>query len=169
MVIAAGMRRPARLRWRRTQRAGDGNRSVLISAKTLAMDSSVIEAVEPAPVNRGVLSTFANVPRNARCLIVSQVASTARQDYQRRPNERGFDDGEHARDPRFIGFQYICGGHECPEEDIPPQRWNESPQKQPRSAVLWCQPRPTLALSSIYLTYRKALLMRFSCGRPHSE
>jgi hypothetical protein len=94
------------------------------------MDSSVIAAVEPAPVNRRVLSTIADMPLDARRLIVSQVASTARQQHQRRPNERGFHDGEHACDPRFI---------------------------------------PMLALNSIYLRFREALLIRFSFGRPHSE
>jgi hypothetical protein len=72
---------------------------VLTSAKALEMDSSVIAAVKPAPVNRRVLSTFADVPLNARCLIVGQVAGTARQEHQRPANERDFDDGAHARDP----------------------------------------------------------------------
>jgi hypothetical protein len=80
---------------------------------SLCFDSSIIAAVEPAPVQRRVLYTFADVPLNARCLIVSQVASTARQQHQRRPNERDFDDGEHAI-PRLIGTN-VCGGAECPE------------------------------------------------------
>src|SRR5215831_4941148 len=62
-------------------------------------DSSVIATVEPAPVQRCVLYTFADVPLNAGRLVVTQVASTALQEYQRRSQERGFDDGEHARDP----------------------------------------------------------------------
>jgi hypothetical protein len=41
------------------------------------------------------------VPLNAGRLVVSQVASTARQERQRGPNERGFDDGEHPRDPPY--------------------------------------------------------------------
>src|SRR5262249_48818475 len=65
-------------------------------------DSSVIATVEPAPVQRCVLYTFADVPLTAGRLVVSQVASTALQEHQRRSQERGFDDGEHARDPLFI-------------------------------------------------------------------
>jgi hypothetical protein len=53
-------------------------------------------------VYRRVLYTFADVALNAGRLIVSQVASTALQEHQRRCQERGFDDGEHARDPLFI-------------------------------------------------------------------
>jgi len=64
-------------------------------------DSSVIAAVEPAPVHRRVPYTFADVPLNAGRLVVSQVASTARQEHQRGSQERGFDDSEHARDPPF--------------------------------------------------------------------
>src|SRR5262249_26371544 len=72
------------------------------SEKTLATDSSVIAAVEPAPVPRRVLYTFADVPLNAGRLVVSQIASTPRQEHQRQPSERSFDDREHACDPRFI-------------------------------------------------------------------
>src|SRR5262245_13379020 len=61
------------------------------------MDSSEIAAVEPAPVQRRVLSTFADVPLNAGRLVVGQIASTARQQHQRRPNELSFDDVEHAK------------------------------------------------------------------------
>src|SRR5262249_58744395 len=57
-------------------------------------DSSVIAAVEPAPVHRRVPYTFADVPLNAGRLVASQVA-TALQEHQRRSQERGFDDGEH--------------------------------------------------------------------------
>jgi len=64
--------------------------------------SSVIATVEPAPVYRRVLYTFADVPLNAGRLVASQVASTALQKHQRQSQERGFDDGEHARDPLFI-------------------------------------------------------------------
>jgi hypothetical protein len=72
---------------------------VLTSEQTLATGSSVIAAVEPAPIPRRVLYTFADVPLNAGRLVVSQIAGTARQEHQRRPSERSFDDGEHARDP----------------------------------------------------------------------
>src|SRR5215470_14220555 len=78
------------------------------SEKTLAKDSSVIATVEPAPVQRCVPYTFADVPLNAGRLVVSQVASTARQEHQRRSQERGFDDGEHARDPLFISFPMLA-------------------------------------------------------------
>jgi hypothetical protein len=61
-------------------------------------DSSVGAAVDPAPVHRRVLYTFAHVPLNAGRLVTLQV-STALQEQQRRSHERGFDDGEHARDP----------------------------------------------------------------------
>jgi hypothetical protein len=50
-------------------------------------------------VYRRVLYTFADVPLNAGRLIASQVASTALQEHQRRSQERGFDDGEHAPSP----------------------------------------------------------------------
>ena len=60
------------------------------------MHSSEIAAVEPAPVPGRVLYTFADVPLNAGRLVVSQVASTACQERQRRTNERGPDNGEHA-------------------------------------------------------------------------
>src|SRR5262249_23634748 len=63
--------------------------------------------VEPASVQRRVLYTFADVPLNARRLVVSQIASTALQEHQRRSQERGFDDGEHARDPLFIGSRWL--------------------------------------------------------------
>src|SRR5215510_1007364 len=52
----------ARLRWQRSLRSGDGNSSVLTSEKTLATGSSVVAAVEPAPIPRRVLYTFADVP-----------------------------------------------------------------------------------------------------------
>jgi hypothetical protein len=52
---------------------------------------------------RRVLYTFADVPLNAGRLVVSQVTSTALQEHQRRSQERGFDNGKHARDPLFIG------------------------------------------------------------------
>src|SRR4029434_2746308 len=65
-------------------------------------DSSVIAAVEPTPVQRCVLYTFADVPLNAGRLVVSQVASTARQEHQCRSHKRGFDDSEHPRDPLSI-------------------------------------------------------------------
>jgi len=42
------------------------------------------------------------MPLNAGRLVASQVASTTRQEHQRRSQKRGFDDGEHARDPLFI-------------------------------------------------------------------
>src|SRR5260221_7755961 len=42
------------------------------------------------------------MPLNAGRLVASQVASTALQKHQRRSQERGFDDGKHARDPLFI-------------------------------------------------------------------
>src|SRR5262245_1915438 len=79
------------------------NQTTIATARFLSacegFDSSVIAAVEPTPVQRCVLYTFADVPLNAGRLVVSQVASTARQEHQRGPNERGFDDGEHPRDP----------------------------------------------------------------------
>jgi hypothetical protein len=95
------MRRHARLRWRRSLRVGDGNSSVLTSEKTLATGSSVIAAVEPAPIPRRVLYTFADVPLNAGHLVVSQIASTC-QEHQRQSSERSFDNREHARDPPLI-------------------------------------------------------------------
>ena len=48
---------------------------------------------------RRVLYTFADVPLNAGRLVVGQVASAALQEHQRRCQERGFDDGEHAPPP----------------------------------------------------------------------
>ena len=63
------------------------------------LDSSVIATVEPASVPCRVLYTFADVPLNARRLVVSQIASTARQEHQCGSQERGFDDSEHARNP----------------------------------------------------------------------
>jgi hypothetical protein len=44
-------------------------------------DSSIIATVKPAPVDRRVPHTFADVPLNARRLIASQIV-TARQEYQ---------------------------------------------------------------------------------------
>ena len=73
-------------------------------------DSSVIATVEPASVPRRVLYTFADVPLNARRLVVSQIASTALQEHQRQSQERGFDDGEHARDSLFIGSRWLPAG-----------------------------------------------------------
>jgi hypothetical protein len=67
-------------------------------------DSSVIATVEPAPVHRRVPYTFADVPLNAGRLVASQVASAALQEHQRRSQERGFGDAEHARDLLFISF-----------------------------------------------------------------
>jgi hypothetical protein len=52
---------------------------------------------------RRVLYTFADVPLNAGRLVVRQVTSTTLQEYQGRSQERGFDDGEHAPNPLFIG------------------------------------------------------------------
>jgi hypothetical protein len=43
----------------------------------LDLTSSVIATIEPAPVYRRVLYTFADVPLNAGRLVASQVASTA--------------------------------------------------------------------------------------------
>jgi hypothetical protein len=60
--------------------------------------SSVRAAIDPAAVHRRVLNTFADVPLNAGRLVALQV-STALQEQQRRSQERGFDDVEHARDP----------------------------------------------------------------------
>ena len=54
---------------------------MLTSEQTLATGSSVIAAVEPAPIPRRVLYTFADVPLNAGRLVVSQIASTARQEH----------------------------------------------------------------------------------------
>jgi hypothetical protein len=58
------------------------------------------------------------VPLNAGRLVASQVASTALQEHQRRCQERGFDDGEHAREPLFISSRWLdtesspkCIGH----------------------------------------------------------
>ena len=67
--------------------------------------SSVRAAIDPAAVHRRVLNTFADVPLNAGRLVVSQIAITARQEHQRRPSERSFDDREHARDPLFISHR----------------------------------------------------------------
>jgi len=78
------------------------NRSRTFLSAREGFDSSVIATVEPAPVPRRVLYTFADVPLNARRLVVSQVARTALQEHQRRSQERGFNDGEHACDPLFI-------------------------------------------------------------------
>src|SRR5262249_34518046 len=82
------------------------NRTFLSACE--GFDSSVIATVEPASVQRRVPYTFADVPLNAGRLVVSQVASTARQEHQRRSQERGFDDGEHARDPLFISFPMLA-------------------------------------------------------------
>src|SRR5262249_42062484 len=54
------------------------------------------------PAARDPFESLAQQLGNAGRLVVSQVASTARQEHQRRSQERGFDDGEHARDPLFI-------------------------------------------------------------------
>src|SRR5262245_31427349 len=80
------------------------NRSRTFLSACEGSDSSVIATVEPASVQRRVLYTFADVPLNTRRLVVSQIASTALQEHQRRSQERGFDDGEHACDPLFIGL-----------------------------------------------------------------
>src|SRR5262249_51021809 len=93
------------------------NRTFLSACE--GFDSSVIATVEPASVPRRVLYTFADVPLNARRLVVSQIASTTRQEHQRRSQERGFDDGEHARDPP------LC-----------PQKMDDGPQKAGESMTL---------------------------------
>ena len=101
------------------------NRDGTFPSACEGFDPSVIAAVEPAPVHRRVPYTFADVPLNAGRLVVSQVASTARQEHQRRSQERGFDDGEHARDPLFIGSRWLplqqvrrCGRRHppCPQK-----------------------------------------------------
>jgi hypothetical protein len=69
------------------------------SSMMSASGGSVIATVEPAPVYRRVPYTFAHVPLNAGRLVVSEVASTALQEHQRRSQERGFDDAEHVRPP----------------------------------------------------------------------
>ena len=101
------------------------NRDGTFPSACEGFDPSVIAAVEPAPVHRRVPYTFADVPLNAGRLVVSQVASTARQEHQRRSQERGFDDGEHARDSLFIGSRWLplqqarrCGRRHppCPQK-----------------------------------------------------
>src|SRR5262249_55882902 len=89
----SGFYEPTReVRWQPSPTAGDGNSSVLTSEKTLARGSSVIATVEPAPIPRRVLYAVADVPLNAGCLVVSEIAtSTARQEHQRQPSERSFD------------------------------------------------------------------------------
>jgi hypothetical protein len=89
----------------RARSESNHNRDGTFLSACEGFDSSVIAAVEPTPVQRCVLYTFADVPLNAGRLVVSQVASTARQEHQRGPNERGFDDGEHPRDPPYISSQ----------------------------------------------------------------
>jgi hypothetical protein len=79
-------------------RAASMTHGVAEGLETPWFDSSVIAAVEPAPVNRRVSYTFANVPLNAGRLITSQIV-TALQEYQRRPQERGFDYGMQHREP----------------------------------------------------------------------
>ena len=103
-------------------------------------DSSVIAAVEPAPVHRRVPYTFADVPLNARRLVVSQIASTALQEHQRRSQERGFDDSEHARDPLFIGSRWLplrqarrCGRRHPP---MPIEDGYDHPQKAGENVAL---------------------------------
>jgi hypothetical protein len=86
----------------RTRFKSQHNRSRTFLSACEGFASSVIATVEPTPVHRRVPYTFADVPLNAGRLVASQVASTARQEHQRRSQERGFDNGEHARDPLFI-------------------------------------------------------------------
>src|SRR5262249_53133736 len=110
------------------------NRTFLSACE--GFDSSVIATVEPASVPRCVLYTFADVPLNARRLVVSQIASTALQEHQRGSQERGFDDGEHARDPLFIGSRWLplrqarrCGRRHPPmptEDGYDPQKAGEN-------------------------------------------
>src|SRR5215813_4789381 len=82
-------------------RSKSQNRSRTFPSACEGFASSVIATIEPTPVHRRVPYTFADVPLNAGRLVVSHVASTALQEHQRRSQERGFDDGEHARDPLF--------------------------------------------------------------------
>jgi hypothetical protein len=58
-----------------------------------------------------VLDAFAGVPLDTGRLIVSQVASTVLQEHQRRSQERGFDDGEHAPAPlhKFAISAFVAG------------------------------------------------------------
>ena len=88
-------------RYRTRSKSHDNRSRTFLSARE-GFASSVIATVEPTPVHRRVPYTFADVPLNAGRLVASQVASTALQKHQRRCQERGFDDGEHARDPLFI-------------------------------------------------------------------
>src|SRR5262249_20670342 len=74
-------------------------------------DSSVIATVEAAPVQRCVLYTFADVPLNAGRLVVSQVASTALQEYQRRSQERGL---------MMVSMPAIPSPHPPPAEKLDP-------------------------------------------------
>jgi hypothetical protein len=70
--------------------------------------SSVIAAVEPAPVHRRILYTITDVPLKAGRLIAGAstklIIATARQQHQRRRTERDFDDGEHTYDPLSISL-----------------------------------------------------------------
>src|SRR5215469_14086779 len=116
-------------------RSKSQNRSRTFPSACEGFASSVIATIEPTPVHRRVPYTFADVPLNARRLVVSQIASTALQEHQRRSQERGFDDGEHARDPLFIGSRWLplqqvrrCGRRHppCP---MPTEDGYDDPQK----------------------------------------
>src|SRR5215813_13942762 len=104
-------------------RSKSQNRSRTFLSACEGFASSVIATVEPAPVHRRVPYTFADVPLNAGRLVASEVARTALQEHQRRCQERGFDDGEHAR-PR----------HKLPNgsalaSDAPTRPKSEKPRK----------------------------------------
>src|SRR5215470_17352513 len=115
------------------------NRSRTFLSACEGFASSVIATVKPAPVQRRVPYTFADVPLNAGRLVVSQVARTARQERQRRSQERGFDDGEHARDPLFISFPILAfaAGTKARKKGIPHahRRWMTTIHR--RQAKTW--------------------------------
>src|SRR5262249_41142782 len=113
------------------------NRTFLSACE--GFESSVIATVEPASVPRCVLYTFADVPLNARRLVVSQIATTALQEHQRRSQERGFDDGEHARDPLFIGSRWLPlrQARRCGRRHPPCPQKMDTPQKAGGSNCLW--------------------------------
>jgi hypothetical protein len=81
-------------------------------------DSSVRSAVHPRPAYCRIPYTFAHMPLNAGCLVVSQVASTARQEHQRRSQDRSFDEREHVPRPSLGGrHEGQKGHHSLPTEE----------------------------------------------------
>jgi hypothetical protein len=100
--------------------------------------SSVIAAVEPAPVHRRVLYTITDVPLKAGRLIAGAstklIIATARQQHKRRRTERDFDDGEHTRDPLSISLPIGASRPRSAEEGSP-MRQKCSSSREPMSGA----------------------------------